>query len=89
VESPTRPTRRSQGECGLDAEDVDRIIDTVQHSTLSREENLELFLGTFEDPDDAELCLPCAEAVLDIPVDTTGQETPRQESQDEARTERG
>ena len=40
-------------------------IGNVRHSTLTREENLELFYGTFEDQANAILCEPCAEAVLD------------------------
>ena len=51
------------GQCGLGPVVVDELIDTMRHSTLTREQNLELFFGTFEDPSDAELCLPCAEAV--------------------------
>ncbi len=73
--------------CGLTDDRTDQLIDSARYSTLSRQQNIELFFGTFEDPTDAELCLPCAEAALDIPADATAQETPRQESPNEARTE--
>ena len=49
----------------LDLAEIDRLIDDMRHSTLSREENLDLFRDTFERREDAELCIGCAEAVLD------------------------
>ncbi len=46
--------------------EINRLIDDMEHSTLSRDQNLELFYGTFDDGDpDPELCKPCVEAVLD------------------------
>ena len=45
--------------------EVDQLIHDLRHSTLSREANLDLFRDTFERREDAELCIGCAEAVLD------------------------
>ena len=63
--TPTEVAYRICGECGLDVAEVYRLIEDMRHSTLSREENLELFRDTFERREDAELCIDCAEAVLD------------------------
>ena len=49
----------------LDLAEIDRLIDDMRHSTLSREENLDLFRDTFERREDAELCIGCAVAVVD------------------------
>ncbi len=64
-ESATTRAHRLCSECGLTAGEVDGLIETMRLSTLTREENLELFYATFEDRSQAELCEPCAEAVLD------------------------
>ena len=64
-ESDTQRAHRLCEGCGLGPGDVGGLIDNVRHSTLTREENLDLFYGTFEDQADAEACVPCAEAVLD------------------------
>jgi hypothetical protein len=46
--------------------EIDELIDTRRHSTLSREESIELFFSTFtEDEPGPEDCLPCVDAVLD------------------------
>ena len=45
--------------------EVDELIDTARHSTLTREQNRELFVATFADSTDAEECLPCVDAILD------------------------
>lgn len=72
LESPGRSPRPSGGsawtpletayaECGpceLTQSEVDELIDTMRHSTLTREQNRELFIATFE-------CLPCVDAILD------------------------
>ena len=50
--------------CGLEADEIDGLIANVRHSTLTGEQNLELFDATFEDPSQAELCVPCVEAML-------------------------
>ena len=68
-ESDTQRAHRLCEGCGLGPGEVDGLIDNVRHSTLTREENLELFYGTFEDPSQAEACEPCAEAVLETAVD--------------------
>jgi hypothetical protein len=64
-ETLTDRVHRLCRECGLDIDAIDRIIDDVRHSTLTRQENLGLFYATFQRRADAELCRPCAEAVLD------------------------
>ncbi len=50
----------------MTGDEVDWLIDANKNSTLTREQSLELFYATFEDPRGAELCEPCAEAVLDV-----------------------
>ena len=63
-ESPTQCAHRICEQCGLNPVVVEGLIETMQHSTLTREQSLELFFSTFEEPGDAEMCLSCAEAVL-------------------------
>ena len=48
----------------VEADGIDGLIANVRHSTLTGEQNLELFYATFEDPSQAELCVPCVEAIL-------------------------
>ena len=57
------------GACGLDSSEVDQLIDGARHSTSTRDGLLELFRDTFERREDAELCIGCAEAVLDVAAD--------------------
>ncbi len=64
-ESPTQRAHRICQQCGLDPVVVDGLIETMRHSTLMREQSLGLFFSTFEEPAAGELCVPCAEAVLD------------------------
>lgn len=64
-ESMTDRAYRECAACGIDAPAVNKWIDDFAHSTLSREESVELYLATFEDRDDAEPCRPCVDAVLD------------------------
>ena len=64
-ESPRDKALRLCGECGLDVAEIDQLIDDVQHSTLSRAENLALFRQQFERVSDADYCEDCAVAVLD------------------------
>jgi hypothetical protein len=63
------PTQRAYNECrpcGLTEAEIDELIDTRRHSTLSREESIELFKSTFtEDEHGPEGCMPCVEAVLE------------------------
>ena len=42
-ESPRGKALRLCGECGLDVDEIDWLIDTMRHSTLTRAENLALF----------------------------------------------
>ena len=63
--TPTDVAHRICDACGLDSSEVDQLIDTMRQSTLSREEDLDLFRDTFERRENAELCIGCAEAVLD------------------------
>lgn len=67
--TPTDVAYRICGACGLDIAEVDQLIDDMRHSTLSREQNLDLFRDTFEQREDAEFCIDCAQAVLDATVD--------------------
>lgn len=67
-ESPIERAHRLCRECGLDDDEIDRLIDTKRHAGLMREQELDLFYTTFEDRADAELCKTCAEAVLDEAV---------------------
>lgn len=64
-ESRTDVAYRICGACGFDSSEVDQLIGTARHSTLSHEENLELYRSTFDRRANVELCIDCAEAVLD------------------------
>ena len=64
-ESPRGKALRLCGGCGLDVAEVDWLIDTMRHSTLTRAENLALFRAQYERPADAAYCEDCAVAVLD------------------------
>ena len=64
-ETPTDVAYQICGDCGLERSEIDQLIGDARRSTLSREENLQLFRATFEKREDAELCMGCAEAVLD------------------------
>ncbi len=79
-ETLTQRAHRLCDECGLDDDEIDRLIDEFRDPRLSREQALALFFDTFENPADGEPCMPCVEAVLDIPGAATGQEAPREES---------
>ena len=46
--TPTDLAYRICESCGLDVAEVDRLIDTMRHGRLTRNENLELFRDTFE-----------------------------------------
>ena len=50
--------------CGLTADDVTWLIDSVSAAELTRDECLNLFRDQFEDPAKADLCEPCATAIL-------------------------
>ena len=52
------------GQCGLVRAEIDGLIDTMRHLTLTRQQNLELFYKQFRRREDAKLCEPCAIAVL-------------------------
>ena len=58
VESPDEtPLDRAYRECrpcGISDEQIAGLIDNMRHSTLTRAENVKLFLDTFHDPADAE-----------------------------------
>ncbi len=64
-ESPRDKALRLCGECGLEAAEIDWLIDTMRHSTLTRAENLALFRAQYERPADAGSCEDCAFAVMD------------------------
>ena len=52
--------------CELTHAEVDDLIDDARHSTLTRAKNRDLFIATFVDRADAEECLPCVDAILDV-----------------------
>ncbi len=64
-ETPTDVAYRICEDCGLARSEVDQLIDDARHSTLTRDGLLRLFRDTFERREDAEVCIGCAEAVLD------------------------
>ncbi|MHC4698764.1 MAG: hypothetical protein ACYTFA_18700 [Planctomycetota bacterium] len=66
TETPTQRAYKECRPCGLAESEIDELIDTRRHSTVSREESIELFESTFS-PDETgpEDCTPCLEAVLD------------------------
>ena len=64
------PVDRAYGECrgcGPGDEEIDRLIGIMTRSPRDRATLLKSFDATFEPGDThRELCLPCAEAVLDV-----------------------
>lgn len=62
--SPMEVAYNECGPCELTHAEVDALIDDLQHSTLTREQNREMFIATFEDRAHAAECLPCADAIL-------------------------
>ena len=64
-ESPTERAHRLCRECGLDDDEIDRLIAEKRIAGQTREQELDLFYATFESGAIAELCEPCVEAVLD------------------------
>lgn len=64
-ESPLDRANRICQDCGLTQQEVDQLIDNMHRSKLTREEKLNLFRAQFDDPSDADLCEPCATAILD------------------------
>ena len=53
------------GECGLDVDEIDGLIDSSRHTTLTRAQNLALFRAQYKRAADADFCQDCAVAVLD------------------------
>lgn len=60
---PTVTAYRLCDGCGLTTADVDKYIANKREHNLGRAAELELLRATFADPDDAELCEPCAVAI--------------------------
>ena len=56
---------RACAECGLSPDTVGKLITELEHTTLTHDQAVELFRETFDKPENAELCLPCAEAVVE------------------------
>ena len=50
--------------CDMTHAEVDQLIDDVRHSTLTREQNRELFIATYANRMDAEECLPCIDTMI-------------------------
>ena len=46
-ESATERAHRICAECGLSTDETDQLIDGVRHSTLTQDENLQLFYDMF------------------------------------------
>jgi hypothetical protein len=63
-ESPEQRTLRLCRSCGLNDTQITALIDDIRHTTLTREAALALLFATFGNAADAEMCLPCGEAVL-------------------------
>ena len=64
-ESPIKRAYRHCGECGLARDEIGNLIVGLSGTTVTRGHAIELYRATFDKPEDAELCLPCAEAVVD------------------------
>ena len=64
-ESPRDRAHRLCGECGLDVDEIDWLIDSSRHTALTRAENLVLFRAQYERPADTDSCQDCAVAVMD------------------------
>ena len=52
--------------CGLEPDEIGNLIVGLSGTTLTSEQAVELYRETFDEPEDAELCLPCAEAVASV-----------------------
>ncbi|MHC4696556.1 MAG: hypothetical protein ACYTFA_07435 [Planctomycetota bacterium] len=66
AETPTQRVYNERRPCGLTDVEVDELMDDYRHSTVSREESIELFKSTFtNDEHGPEGCLMCVGAVLD------------------------
>ena len=68
-ESATERAYRICRECGLEDEEIAWLIETKTKSSLTRDEEIELYLQTFNGDDQAvssEPCMPCVEAVLGV-----------------------
>ena len=63
-ESPRDRALQLCGGCGLDVSEIDWLIDSSRHTTLTRDENLALFREQYEREADADFCEDCAVAVL-------------------------
>lgn len=68
-ESPLDRAKRICKSCGLDFESTAWLIDQMRHATLTREQQLQLFRVQFEDASEADICEPCANAILDVAHD--------------------
>lgn len=64
-ESPIEAACRICDSCGLLEAEVDRMIDDMRHSTLSREQLIDLYRATYTDEGDGEACIDCSNAILD------------------------
>ncbi len=64
-ETTTKRAYRICAACGLEPDEIDRQIENKSQSTLSREEEINLYHSTGKPGDDLAPCLPCVEAVLD------------------------
>lgn len=64
-ESPIKRAYRLCGDCGLAPDEIGRLITELEGTTLTPEQAVELYREKFDEPEDAELCAPCAEAVVE------------------------
>ena len=64
AESPIDLAYRLCGECGIEPGEVNAFIENLQHSTLTREQELDRFRELFKEPNQARECEPCAKTVL-------------------------
>ncbi len=69
LETPTERAHRLCTQCGHTPEGVDWLIDAARDSPLDREAALRLHREQYSDPAQADLCEPCAVAVLDAAED--------------------
>lgn len=72
LETATERAHRLCRQCGRTSDHVDWLIDAVRSSTLDRRESLQLHREQFDDPELADLCEPCAVAVLDAVAEPLG-----------------
>lgn len=67
--SPTESAVAVCADCGLAPDEVRAMIHNIASGSLGREQAIDLWRKTYSGPAD-EGCLPCAEAIVDVAMET-------------------